>query len=105
MVNDMTWPSQTVILRDGALAELGAVLERRSARRVLLVADPTAVAASGAEGPLSDAFRTRETLRFSDFEANPKSADMERGIQQARDFRPDTVIGLGGGTAIDLAKN
>jgi alcohol dehydrogenase class IV len=103
-VYGMNLPSQTVIFRDGALAELGAVLKRQSARRVLLVADPTAVAASGAESNLDAAFQSREVARFCEFEVNPKSADVERGIRHAREFHPDAVIGFGGGTAIDLAK-
>ena len=35
---------------------------------------------------------------------NPKLHDIERGIAQLRNARPDLVIALGGGSAIDLAK-
>jgi alcohol dehydrogenase class IV len=97
-------PCQTVIFREGALAELLNVLDRQLARRVLLVADATAVTASGATSQLDAAFQGCEVARFCEFEVNPKSADVERGIRRAREFRPDAVIGFGGGTAIDLAK-
>jgi alcohol dehydrogenase class IV len=35
---------------------------------------------------------------------NPKLEDVQRGIEVYRNFEPDVVIALGGGTAIDLAK-
>ncbi len=97
-------PANSVIFREGALAVLESVLAKLSARRVFLVADPVAYSASGAANQLADTFRTRDLVRFSEFEVNPKSTDVERGIQQVREFRPDAVIGFGGGTAIDLAK-
>jgi alcohol dehydrogenase class IV len=43
-------------------------------------------------------------VRFSHFELNPKLEDVQRGIEIYRNFEPDVVIALGGGTAIDLAK-
>ena len=94
----------SVIFREGALADLESVLTKLSARRVFLVADPVAYSASGAANQLADTFRSRDVARFSEFEVNPKSADVERGIQQVWEFRPDAVIGFGGGTAIDIAK-
>jgi alcohol dehydrogenase class IV len=104
-LNQMAKPrAQSFIFREGGLAELDSVLSQLSAQRVFLVADPVAYSASGAEAQLAGTFASRELLRFSEFEVNPKSQDVERGIQQVREFRPNVVIGFGGGTAIDLAK-
>jgi alcohol dehydrogenase class IV len=96
--------NQSVAFREGAIADLERVLSELSAQRIFLVADAVAYSASGAESQMAGAFASRELLRFSEFEVNPKSRDVERGIQQVREFRPDVVIGFGGGTAIDLAK-
>src|SRR5687768_14780604 len=96
--------AQTVMFHDGAVADLGSVLSRLRAHSVFLVADPVAFSASGASAQLADTFASRDWFCFSEFEANPKSGDVERGIQQVREIRADVVIGLGGGTAIDLAK-
>jgi alcohol dehydrogenase class IV len=94
--------ASSVIFREGALAELESVLAL--AQRAFLVADPIAFSATGAASRLTDTFASRTVARFSEFEVNPKSTDVERGIQHVREFRPDVVIGFGGGTAIDIAK-
>jgi alcohol dehydrogenase class IV len=93
-----------VIFGEGALTELPAILDQLAAQKVLLIADSAAYSASGAAERLGDCLQARQTVRFSNFELNPKFADVLRGIDVFRDLRPDIVIGLGGGTAIDLAK-
>jgi alcohol dehydrogenase class IV len=96
--------SQTVILREGALDELESILDRRAVARILLIADKAAYRASGAESRLASTLAARQTLRFSKFEENPKLADGERGVRLFHELRPEMVVGLGGGTAIDMAK-
>ena len=93
-----------VHLYDGALAEVGAILDRISARRLFFVVDEPAYAASGAEALLEPLFRNRSVTRFTSFDLNPKLHDVERGIEQFRNTDPELVIALGGGTAIDLGK-
>lgn len=95
---------QVVHLREGALAEVGEILERLSVARVFFVVDGPAYAASGAAAILDPQFDTRPVTAFSGFELNPKLHDVEHGIAQFRAARPDVVVALGGGTAIDLAK-
>ncbi|MDK1475238.1 bifunctional acetaldehyde-CoA/alcohol dehydrogenase [Streptomyces sp. 549] len=41
---------------------------------------------------------------IDDVEPNPELATVEAGAARMRDFRPDTVIALGGGSPIDAAK-
>lgn len=41
---------------------------------------------------------------FSDVEPNPSSATVFKGAEQMRDFGPDCIIALGGGSAMDAAK-
>ncbi len=90
--------------REGALVEVGPILDRLAATRLFFVVDESAYAASGADEILEPHFRTRTVTTFSGFELNPKLHDIERGIEQFRAAQPDLVIALGGGTAIDLAK-
>lgn len=45
-----------------------------------------------------------ETVLFTDIEANPTHAQVNRGGEAARDSGCDVVIGLGGGSAVDSAK-
>jgi len=37
-------------------------------------------------------------------QAEPAFSDVERVLAEARDFMPDTVAGIGGGSVMDLAK-
>jgi hypothetical protein len=45
-----------------------------------------------------------EVLLYSGVPANPPIDTVVDGLARMRDFRPDSVIGLGGGSAIDAAK-
>ncbi|MFV2066208.1 MAG: phosphonoacetaldehyde reductase [Pirellulales bacterium] len=97
---------QSVVhLREGALAEIGAILDHLQVRRVLLVVDQRAYDASGAGDVLEPALAGRTVIRFSDFKPNPELRHVVRGIVTFTEARPDAVIALGGGTAIDLAKS
>ncbi|KAA5538881.1 phosphonoacetaldehyde reductase [Roseiconus nitratireducens] len=93
-----------VHLYPGALHELESIAASVPDRLVLFVVDPTAYAASGAEAIVEPILASRRVVRFSQFELNPKLDDVQRGIEALDGQRPDLVIALGGGTAIDLGK-
>ncbi len=95
---------RVVHLRDGALAEVGAIIDRVTASRLYFVVDESAYTASGAAALLEPHFHNRSITRFSGFDLNPKLHDVERGIEQFREADPEVVIALGGGSAIDLGK-
>ena len=44
------------------------------------------------------------TTVFSGFAENPSTADIDAGLAVAREFRPDLLVGLGGGSSMDCAK-
>lgn len=87
-----------------SIHEVNSLLESLCADRLFLVIDEPAYRASGAHAILENCFQKYKTVRFSHFELNPKLEDVQRGIEIYRNFEPDVVIALGGGTAIDLAK-
>lgn len=41
---------------------------------------------------------------YSGIKANPTTTDIEGGVEKMREFRPDVLIGVGGGSAIDASK-
>ncbi|NCB51086.1 MAG: iron-containing alcohol dehydrogenase [Clostridia bacterium] len=43
-------------------------------------------------------------LRFTGIGKNPTKQEVEAGIEEMKAFRPDTIIAVGGGSAIDAAK-
>ncbi|WP_253160396.1 phosphonoacetaldehyde reductase [Stieleria tagensis] len=93
-----------VHLRENALQEVGRILRRERCRRPFFVVDQVAYSASGGCDVLEPLLQDLCVSRFTDFELNPKLADVQRGIAQYNDHAADFVIALGGGTAMDLGK-
>ena len=93
---------QEVHLGYGSLKEVRKVLDQGSREAVFIVADKAAYA--GAVAGLESALAGRRTLVFSEFAPNPHLEDVRTGIDRFRDFGPDVVLAVGGGTAIDMAK-
>jgi alcohol dehydrogenase class IV len=88
-----------------AAARLGEIAARLGARRALVVTDPLLLRAGLVESvhaPLSEAGVAVEV--FSGGEPEPSLRAAAAAFAAARDFRPDAVVGLGGGSNMDLAK-
>jgi alcohol dehydrogenase len=97
-------PTRLVVGR-GAVGRLGGLARELGATRALVVSDAGIVAAGHtAAGIESLAAAGLGTDTFSEFTENPSSREVEAGAQFARDFRPDLVVGLGGGSSMDCAK-
>jgi alcohol dehydrogenase len=87
------------------IGRLGTLARELGATRALVVSDPGIVAAGHtAAGLESLATAGLATATFSGFTENPSSAEVEAGTAFARDFRPDLLVGLGGGSSMDCAK-
>jgi alcohol dehydrogenase class IV len=89
----------------GATAQLGSLLSRRNLGRVFIVTDPRLEAAGLVERvlqPMSEARITAEV--FTGGEPEPAVETAVVAAEAARGFRPDCILGLGGGSNMDLAK-
>jgi alcohol dehydrogenase len=80
------------------------VVTEVSARRVLLVCGGRSFEASGAARMLPDLEQVATVRRWSDFAPNTVAADLARGLEIMADLKPDLVLGVGGGSAMDMAK-
>jgi alcohol dehydrogenase class IV len=103
-----TWtfhgPGQLLFGRNAA-RQLGDIATRLGAKRVLLVTDTILEKAGLPERvrvPLAEAGITTEIFNGGEPEPSLRAADA--CIAAARQFRPDAVLGLGGGSNMDLAK-
>lgn len=97
-------PSVSAAVVEGDLSDLANLLDDLGCRRILLVADRTAYAQSGARAVMDPFLSTHETRVLTDFESNPHESDVRRAVAARQEFEPDTIIGVGGGTALDIAK-
>ncbi|MFJ7883490.1 iron-containing alcohol dehydrogenase [Pseudomonas sp. NPDC096917] len=89
---------------DGTL-RLGALCRELKAERVLLVSDPGLLRAGLLDAPIQ-AMRDSglQVTLYSDVQADPPVACVEEAVAVARECRAQAVIGLGGGSSLDIAK-
>lgn len=81
--------------------------EMEKVERVMLVCDPGMVE-HGYATLVQEVLQRRQTQPdikiFSDVEPNPSTNTVYKGLEMITDFKPDTIIALGGGSAMDAAK-
>jgi alcohol dehydrogenase class IV len=94
-----------IVFGPGSLSELGAAAAALAAKRVLVVSDPGIVAAGHAPRGI-DSLRAAglSVELFPGVAENPTTKHVDAGLAAARDFRPDLVVGIGGGSSMDCAK-
>jgi alcohol dehydrogenase len=94
-----------LVVGRGTVAKLGTLARDLGATRALVVSDPGVVRAGHtATGLAALASSGIATTVFDQFGENPNTAHVEAGTLVAREFRPDLIVGLGGGSSMDCAK-
>lgn len=89
----------------GSLQRLGELARECGGSRVLVVSDAGVVSAGHfqrAIDSLRDAGLT--VASFHEFRENPSTEHVAAGVTVAREFTPDLLVGLGGGSSMDCAK-
>jgi len=94
-----------LVVGPGELRRLGALARELGGTRALVTSDPGIVASGHtAVGLDSLAAAGVATAVFDRFGENPTIAHVEAGAALAREFRPDLLVGIGGGSSMDCAK-
>lgn len=94
-----------IVFGAGTLRNLGDVVRSEGGSRVLLVSDPGITAAGHVERAVRSIYKAGLTVRvFDEAGENPTTIHVGKGVIAARPFRPDLIVGLGGGSAMDCAK-
>lgn len=88
----------------GSIETLPDLVEDGRWNRVLLVCGQTSFEMSGASRVLTPLGLHRKVVRWSEFQPNPVAEDLRAGLRILDEVSPDVVVGIGGGTAMDLAK-
>ncbi len=98
-------PRTRVVFGAGKLSLLGNLAQELGSQSVLLVSDP-GIRQAGHED------RARQYLEeagfsvhvFDELQPNPTTEDVDRGVAFARGKTIDLLVGLGGGSSMDVAK-
>ena len=96
----------------GAVSQLGELaaevltqVASDSERRVLVVSDPGIVAAGHVQKGIDSLSAVGlETHLFDGAQENPTTDNIEQGLAIANEFKPNLIVGLGGGSSMDCAK-
>ena len=97
--------SPTIIFGEEALDHLENIGEDLEKKKVFIVTDPGII-----EVKLADILTAKlkelgfEWKIFSEVEADPHEETIIKGAEICREYDPDLIIGLGGGSSIDAAK-
>jgi alcohol dehydrogenase class IV len=104
MANVMSFPTR-IVHGKGAIRELPAELKRVGATKALLVTDKGILQAGLLRfvAPLLDAAGVKFTP-FTNVDANPTEKNALDGIEAYRAAGADAIVGVGGGSPLDVAK-
>ncbi len=94
-----------VIFGSGSIQQVGESCSRLGAQNVLIVTDPGVIESGWAELIIKSCREVGLSYSvFSDLTTNPKDYEVEVGVQQYLAAECDAIVGVGGGSAIDVAK-
>lgn len=96
----------TLILHEsGVLDQIGVYASSWNCCRALIVSDLGIVATGHPQRAIQYLQQAGiQTQLFTDVHENPTTDDVQRGVEIAKEFQPDLLIGLGGGSSMDCAK-
>lgn len=94
-----------VIFGPGKLAALGELAAELGAKRALVVSDPGISAAGHTPRGITLLKNAGlQVVLFDGVAENPSTDHVEAGLASAKQFEPDLIVGLGGGSSMDCAK-
>ena len=94
-----------LVVGAGTLGRLGTLARELGATRALVTSDPGIVRCGHAAAGIAVLeAQGIATALFDAFCENPSTTAVEAGAELARQFRPDLIVGLGGGSSMDCAK-
>ncbi|WP_027192073.1 iron-containing alcohol dehydrogenase [Fundidesulfovibrio putealis] len=97
--------TRRIIMGAGSLGKVGEEVRRLGAKRVMVVTDP-GLANTGMVDRLEDYLKQAKITysRYSDVEADPSYETAVRASESVKAFKADAILGIGGGSAQDVAK-
>ena len=97
--------TQKIIFGDRAILSFKKIVKSFNPRRLFIVAGKRSFRQSGASKMFRKTINTYEKYIFDSFANDPSIEDVKIGIKIIKSFKPDLIIAIGGGSAIDMAKH
>lgn len=95
----------TIRFGAGAVGELGDYLRKNNLQRPLIVTDPTVAQLGFFKAIVNDLQAKKIAVEvFHDIHKNPVKSDVYRGTDVYDQSTRDSIIGIGGGAALDVAR-
>lgn len=95
---------QRTLIGPGSISELEQVVNTHGSGQILVLSGRASYQASGAADAIRRSVRARRITRFCDFSPNPTVEELQLALATYQRLSPDLVIGVGGGSAMDMAK-
>lgn len=89
----------------GSINKLPKILSDLNSNNIFLVRGNRSYNISGAEGILNELLKNYSVTYFNEFTESPKLEDVIKGMDSLIETQCDTVIAVGGGSVIDIAKS
>ncbi len=102
-INKFVMPE--LIFGNGSISLVGESCARLGARKVFITTDSGVLSSDWFEQVTESCHNARlPYVIFSDITTNPKDYEVDKGVQKYLQEECDAVVGVGGGSAIDVAK-
>lgn len=98
-------PQTRFVIGDDRIDAVGELACNLGARRTLVVSDPGIIAAGHTDRGCASLAKSGIHFEvFSAIQENPTTVHVDHGVEVAKSYGPDLIIGLGGGSSMDCAK-
>lgn len=98
------WFDRDVRVGADTVRLLPSIVAERDASRVLLVTGNRSFELSGAAAILEPLQEVTAVQRWTGFSPNPAASEVLGGLREIEEFGPDLIVGIGGGSPMDVAK-
>ena len=89
----------------GCLDDLAGEIKRLHGSKILVITDPGVKAAGLLEPVTKILDRARLPFQvFAEVEADPSIDVVIKSVEAAKAFQPDMIVGIGGGSSLDISK-
>ncbi len=95
---------QQYYITEDIVSVLRSLLEEIHAQHVFIIHGKGSYTACGADEVMDEVCKNVRISEYTDFSVNPKEEEAQRGVRLLLETKPDVMIAIGGGSAMDIAK-